>query len=222
MPDLKIMQFPWRWLLVLGMAYGVFVVSAVPEFRWKPWLYAVFFVVVIFASNRAFQPQCDPGETPFMVANLYRTGYGYMGTDEYTPLGGDNYEIKPDFPEYRVLSEDGRIASGVHVAHWQATTYLKQITVDAKQPVQLVLRLMNYPAWRVEVNGKRVAAQSDDPTGRMVIALPSGRSDVDVRYVRTADRWVGDGISFAAAILLALIWFNHRDTETQRTAMSLG
>jgi hypothetical protein len=208
-PELKTMQFPWRWLLVVGTAYAVFIVSAVPAFRFKPWLYAVAFVVLIVASNRAFQPRCDPAETPSMVASLYHTGYGYMGTDEYTPLGGDNYEIKPDFPEYRVTPADARVAD------WHASTYRKQLTVESAQPVQLVLRLMNYPPWRVTVNGSVVEAQSEDPTGRMVVALPAGRSEVEVRYVRTADRWVGDGISVVAAVLcVVLICRNNRRRRT--------
>jgi hypothetical protein len=230
LPDLKIMQFPWRWLLVVGTAYAVFVVSAVPPFRFKAWFYALGFVALIFASNRAFQPQCDPAETPFMVANLYRTGYGYMGTDEYTPLGGDNYEIKPDFPEYRLRSEccvDGdpgpenretRGTRGARVTRWHASTYRKHASVESAEPVELVLRLMNYPAWRVEVNGAPVVPQSDDPTGRMVIALPAGRSEVDVRYVRTWDRWVGDGISLAAVVIILAFVFTTEGTE--RTELS--
>ncbi|MGB9258062.1 MAG: hypothetical protein WCC25_24730, partial [Candidatus Korobacteraceae bacterium] len=47
-------------------------------------------------------------------------------------------------------------------------------------------------------------------TGRMVIALPAGRSDVDVRFVRTPDRWIGDGVSLAAIILLGGFWYVKR------------
>jgi hypothetical protein len=42
----------------------------------------------------------------------------------------------------------------------------------------------------------------DRSTGRMIIALPTGASQVDVRFVRTPDRWLGDGISLAAAVVL--------------------
>ncbi len=214
MPDLQFLQFPWRWLLVVGLAYAVFIVSAVPVFRFKPWLYAVAFVALIAACNRALQPQCDSTETPFVVAGLYNNGYGYMGTDEYTPAGGDNYEVKPDFPEFRLQAENGGPSSAAHVTRSQSSVYRKQFTISSTEPVQLVLRLMNYPAWLVEVNGKQVVPHSDDPTGRMVIALPEGHSDVDVRFVRTRDRWIGDSMSLAALLCLGGFWYlGRRDSH---------
>ena len=117
-----------------------------------------------------------------MISNLYHTGYGYMGTDEYVPAGGDNYEIKPDFPQFRLRGEDGAAPPAgayARVSHW--STYRKQLTVESSQPVQVVLRLMNYPAWQARRNGSRIGPRSDDPTGRMVHcssrrAQRSGRS----------------------------------------------
>jgi len=215
MPDLRFLQFPWRWLLVIGVSYAVFVVTALPTFRGKSWLYALALLALIAGCNRAFQPVCDPGETPFMISNLYGTGYGYMGTDEYTPAGGDNYEIKPDFPEYRLRTADGAPATKARVTHLHSTGYRKQLSVESPQPVELELRLMNYPAWRVEVNGKRVDAQSDDPTGRMVIALPAGTSEVDVSFTRTPDRWLGDAITLAALLVVALLFASSRKREKE-------
>ena len=216
LPNLQFVQFPWRCLLIIGLTYAVFVGTALPWFRGKPWLYALALLALIAGCNRGFQTQCDPAETPFMISNLYHTGYGYMGSDEYTPAGGDNYEIQPDFPEYRLRRDDGTPAPDARVSQFHGSTYGKQLAVDSPEPVQLELRLMNYPAWRVEVNGKRVTPQSDDPTGRMVIALPAGRSDVDVRFLRTRDQWIGDAISLVAVLVLVAVCFHHRDTETQR------
>lgn len=208
MPDLRFVQFPWRWLMVVGAAYAVFVVTAVLEFRGKSWFYAMLFAGLIAACNLALQPHCSPADTPFMISNLYHTGYGYMGTDEYVPAGGDNYEIKPDFPEFRLLGEDGGPApSGAHAMLLQWSTYRKHLAVESPQPLRVVLRLMNYPAWRVTLNGGQIMPESDDPTGRMVIALPAGHSEVEVRFVRTPDRWLGDGISAGALIFLGGFWY---------------
>lgn len=211
MPDLRFLQFPWRWLLVVSLAYAVFVITGVPAFRGRWALFGVLFVGLIAVCNRALQPACDPEDMPFMVANVFHAGYGYMGTDEYVPAGGDNYEIKPDFPDYRLRSVDGSPQpEGSYVTQFHADVYHRHFVVDSPQPVAIVLRLMNYPAWRVEVNGATVTPQSDDPTGRMVIALLAGRSDVDVRFVRTPDRWIGDGVSLAAVILLGGFWCGER------------
>jgi len=224
MPDLRFLQFPWRWLLVLSLAYAVFVITAIPSFRGRLALFTVLFVALIAVCNRALQPICDPADTPFMISNVFHAGYGYMGTDEYVPAGGDNYEIKPDFPDYRLRSVDTIAAPrDARVTQFRGSIYRKQLIVDSPQPVTIVLRLMNYPAWRVEVNGATITPQSDDPTGRMVIALPAGRSDVDVRFVRTPDRWIGDGASLVAIMVLVGFWYGerkkqfspqrHRDTE---------
>ncbi len=211
MPDLRFLQFPWRWLLVTGVAYAVFVVLAVPRFRGKASLLAPLVVGLIAGCNLTLQPQCDPEDTPFMISNLYHTGYGYMGTDEYTPAGGDNYEIKPDFPEYRLRSADGGATPiGARVTHLHASIYRKQLTVESPQPVAIELRLMNYPAWQVKVNGAVMTPQSDDPTGRMVIAVPVGHSEVDVRFIGTPDRWIGDGLSTASIMLLFAFWWFER------------
>jgi hypothetical protein len=202
MPDLHALQFPWRWLLVMGIAYAVFLVAVLPSFRGKTWIYAFALIGLIVVCNRALQPACDPAETPFMVSNIYRTGYGYMGPDEYVPVAGANYAVKPDFPEFRLFGENGSVPIDARVTRSNATPYRKQLTVESRRPVDLVLRLMSYPAWLVEVNGQRVVPGMDRSTGRMVIALPAGVSQVDVRFVRTPDRWLGDVISLAAAVVL--------------------
>lgn len=145
-----------------------------------------------------------------MISNVYRTGYGYMGLDEYVPVAGANYAVQPDFPEFRLFGESGNAPSGARVTRSHTTVYRKQLTVESSRPVKLVLRLMSYPAWQVEVNGQRVVPAMDRSTGRMIIALPAGASQVDVRFVRTPDRWLGDGISFAAAMVLCGFVFVRR------------
>ena len=216
MPDLRFVQFPWRWLLILSAAYAVFMVAAVRRFRGKSWFYAVCFAALIASCNLMLQAHCDPADTPFMISNLYHIGYGYMGTDEYVPAGGDNYEIKPDFPQFRLRGADGGAlpaGSKATVLHW--STYRKQLTVESSQPLQVELRLMNYPAWQATRNGSRIGLGSDELTGRMVLAVPAGHSELDVRFVRTPDLWLGDGISLVALIFLGGFWYVERDRRNR-------
>jgi len=210
LPELQFVQFPWRWMMFAAIPYAVFVATALNIPRGKIWLYGLAFVTLIAICNWRLQPRCDPEDTPQAVAAVYHSGEGYMGTDEYTPAGADNYEVKPQFPEVVLRSSDGNPVPSARVTHLHGSTYRKQITVESPQPVQMVLRLMNYPAWEVTVNGAPVMPASDDPTGRMVIPLTAGHSQVDVRFTRTPDRWLGDCISLAAAALLYGFWYFQR------------
>ena len=64
------------------------------------------------------------------------------------------------------------------------------------------LRLLNYPAWHVEVNGKTVTPQQAETNGQMVLLLPAGTQRITAKLVRTPDRKLGIAISVLAALLL--------------------
>ena len=135
-------------------------------------------------------------------------GKGYEGTDEYCPRGTDHYDLPVDAPlvgivppEESGLPQERNPLAHAQVERWDAET--KLIAVEAHQPVTLALRLLNYPAWQVEVNGKPARAESRKHTGQMLIPLPGGRSRVRVRFVRTPDRTAGIVLSAGAGLLLA-------------------
>ncbi len=210
LPDLRFLQFPWRWLIVVGVAYASSLAGIFSGVRYRPWVFAPAFLVLIFCFNYLLQPKCYPQDTPFMISELYQTGFGYKGSDEYVLRGADIDEIKPDFPAYCLLEAAEAAPAGVRVSQQEGSAYHKHWVLESPQPVTMELRLMNYPAWRVEVNGARVQPQSDDPTGRMVLSLGAGHSEIDARFVATPDRWAGDAISFAAVIFVGAFWYVER------------
>ena len=78
--------------------------------------------------------------------------------------------------------------------------------MKSQHPVRLALRLLNYPAWLVEVNGKAVTPERAESTAQMVLELPAGTQNVTVRFVRTTDRKLGLALSiFAVLVLLACL-----------------
>ncbi len=70
----------------------------------------------------------------------------------------------------------------------------------------MALRLVDYPAWRVEVNGKAVLPEHAETNGEMILPLSAGTEQITVRLVRTPDRKAGIAISlFSVLTLLALL-----------------
>jgi len=81
-----------------------------------------------------------------------------------------------------------------------------------------VLRLFNYPAWRVQVNGQAVAAETRETTGQMVIPVEAGRNRVRVTFIRTGDRTVGGWISGTTLLLtIGLFAMQHKRRDPRET-----
>jgi hypothetical protein len=72
--------------------------------------------------------------------------------------------------------------------------------------VRAALRLLNYPAWRVEVNGKAVIPERVETNGQMILLLSAGTQRVTVKFARTPDRKAGMALSMLGVLtLLALL-----------------
>jgi hypothetical protein len=86
---------------------------------------------------------------------------------------------------------------------------LKRFTAEVNRPEKLRLRLFNYPAWQVEVNGVSIVAKSQPRTGEILVPVETGISEVRVKFIQTRDRFWGGFISLMT--LLAVVgWVVYR------------
>jgi hypothetical protein len=201
LPKLRFIQFPWRWMSILSMAFAHFVAAAVvkPRFRWI-WVGAVLVLLGGMATFFVRTTWWDSDDVATLAAEI-AAGSGFEGVDEYDPVGDDHYNLPANALPAKIVPAEGSAAGGgatILVQRWLANQ--KELRVAATAPVRLALRLLNYPAWRVEVNGARVVPGTVADSGQMILQLPAGESRVSVRFVRTADRVVGDLVSLAALL----------------------
>jgi hypothetical protein len=137
-----------------------------------------------------------------MIAN----GKGFDGTDEYDPAGDDHEALPKAAPHVRILAvvEDEKApAAAVTLQRWG--TEEKMLRVHTPERARVALRLLNYPAWRVDVNGRPEAPGHLEGTEQMVIQVPAGVSQIHVRFARTPDRTIGGAISLAALLAAAVL-----------------
>src|SRR5258708_31117791 len=84
---------------------------------------------------------------------------GFEGTDEYDPVGDDHTNLPEKAPRGQILppTEDsgGAVLNArIAIEKWSAEERI--VAVNFREPMRGSLRLLHYPAWRVEANSKPV------------------------------------------------------------------
>ncbi len=213
LPELRFVQFPWRWLVPLDAAFAAFVVMASARLhkRWIGW--AVVGLALAAAATVIVRDAWWDSEDAVVLSAAMRSGHGYEGTDEYQPLGCDRYELPENASRVALaratLPGEAQHNPRIHVEQWGAER--KTLEVDSSRPITLVVKLLNYPAWHAEVNGKAVRLQAKPDSGQILLSLPAGHSRADIIFAQTPDRKVGAAISVVSLFALAgLVLFERR------------
>jgi len=217
LPELRYVQFPWRWMSILALVGACFLASALQKRHGWACFALLLLLSVPLAHFLVNNTWWDPDDFPTLQAAITE-GTGFDGTDEYDPLGDDHLDLPPNAPAAKVLPaepEDTRAPEArVQIDKW--TTEEKTLRVDSPGPVRLALRLLNYPAWRVEVNNVSIVPGRPDDFNQMVIPIPAGSSTIHVRFVRTFDRTLGMLFSILSVLLTVVLLFVARNRGSVR------
>ncbi len=216
LPKLRFVQFPWRWMAILAVPYAYFSTAAMVRKRMR-W---IWFVVMLAAAagpatflvKEAWWDSDDIPSLREAIAN----DQGFEGTDEYDPANDDHTNLPEKAPRVQILpaeeleasapSESAGGASRMEIPLDRWTAEEKEFRVASLVSLRVKLRVLDYPAWRVEVNGQTVRPEHAETTAQMVLVLQSGWNHVRVSFVRTPDRKVGSAISLLSVLtLLALL-----------------
>ena len=206
---LRFVQFPWRWMSILAVPYSCFLAAAMTR-RSAGWILGAAVLVVSVATGAFLVQQTwwDSEDIPVLRETI-ANDQGFEGTDEYDPLGDDHSNLPEKAPRVAILPNDepGGAAprAEVRVLRWSAET--RELEVLSPKPVRVALRLLDYPAWRVEVNGKVQTPQHAETNGQMILGLPAGTQHIAIKFVRTPDRILGIFAS-VAGLLATLALFN--------------
>ena len=240
LPKMRFLQFPWRWLVVIEAPMAIFFASALWGGRraWRVVVVvacgAVFASAIAFANVSFFQG-CDEDDAVTGVIRDYRDGVGFAGTDEYAPPNADDSLVPTSLPFACLVSDpEVRLGKGDPdmTPDWSADQHSCDATwsEDATHPSPehlrlevemphagyLVLRLRTYPAWRVRLNGKTVAAMPEREDGLMAVPVPRGQVDLAADWTTTPDVIAGRLISSAALALITGLWlWERRRTRAQ-------
>jgi hypothetical protein len=204
LPELRFVQLPWRWLLCLNVPFALVIAMSLRRWLWRVVLCVAMLGLLVTVWNRVQTPWWDnAGDIQEMLDNQ-QDGTGNEGADEYVPFGVDPYDADKKAPQVRF---EGKGHAYVTILKWDAER--RVINASAGSPGKLILRLFNYPLWKVEVNGRQVATESTPDIGQMVVPIAAGENRVRIRIVDGWDHKVGlllSAIGFALIVFLFVIW----------------
>ena len=236
LPELRFVQFPWRWLVPLAAVFAFFFAAAIgPSRRPQAWCVVLALLTAGTATALVRDAWWDSEDIP-VLAEAIHSGYGYEGTDEYAPLGCDRYSLPgsdlhtneggaaqwpltspgaatptPRIAERDAVSEKLVPATEVHLGIEKWNSEQKVFTDSTRHPVNLAVRLIYYPAWDVHLDASTAQPKTLEKTEQLMLPLPMGTHHVEIRFRRTWDRTAGGAISAFSAIGLAgLVFFRRR------------
>ena len=223
-PHMKFLQFPWRWLMALSMiGCALAAMAALQQVRGRVLIAAILIAAMAIGGGLLFFQPCDDEDAVAAQLAAFRQGQGTEGTDEYTPVGVDNSRVQQHLPLVRVLrapQDDTRDDTSADNPEWRpGDPGSIGARVDARRRTgehwivslvtpetgYAVLRLMDYPSWRVTLDGHPVNSRPLREDGLMAVPVPAGSHVMEVQWTATRDVLAGRIVSVIALLGLAVV-----------------
>ena len=208
LPKLRFVQFPWRWMAILAVPYAYFSAAAMMRKR-MGWIWCALVLATVCGTATLLVKKTwwDSDDIPSLQEAI-ANDQGFEGTDEYDPVNDDHTNLPNRAERVQVLPADDSagavLNSRIAIVKWTAEERI--VAANFREPMRVALRLLDYPAWRVEVNGKAVTPQRAETNGQIVLLLAPGTQRITAKFVRTPDRTLGSAISLLSVLtLLALL-----------------
>jgi hypothetical protein len=219
LPEMRYVEFPWRWLSPLCVVGAFLVASALSQVhrRWISSL-AVALIVASVSAVIIYTTNWDSSHyLEGLVADAHSsTGYPIRFGDWSNPLGSQLSKLDKTAPlvasaepeDEKKLLEPG---TQIQIDQWRGQR--KVFSVTSPRPLLLKLRLLSYPAWQAKLDGNFVLLQTDRDVGQMLLPVPAGSSHVEINFGRTWDRTVGNIVSLVTimACVPLMLWLRRRD-----------
>jgi len=218
-PPLAYLQFPWRFLaFITFFSPFVFAIIANFTFRLNRKVYLIIltliFVISIIEVFGRFQPKelISVTDSDYLTKQRLdwatsRSSFEYIPKGVATKISSDNTTI-PDIDISLLPKTAASIVSGnALIKEVELLAGKQKYEITAISPAVVQFSTYDFPGWIAKINGTKTKINSDNSLRLISIAVPQGKSLVELHFARTPIRLISEIISLLSLFLLVLVLF---------------
>jgi hypothetical protein len=149
LPEMRFLQFPWRWLLAVNVCFAFFGgLSGRSWWALTAWT-TLLLVVLATAVTMAGDTNWDSDDLNEIISAV-GAGRGYEGIQGFEPRGAGTDDLDSNaklISEYDAASGDVYDLEQARVDIKQWLPEWKSFETTSTEPVSIAPKLLNYPAW---------------------------------------------------------------------------
>ena len=202
-PILRFTQFPWRFLAV-----AMFAVS----------LLAALFIQNLPKGMQKYISVILVGLTITLNWNYFQPQVVYPNITDGQKLSGDLWETQQKaaildyLPKTAVMPRekapsDPILRSGeVEISNFILKSNSWKLKADVKTSSEIEIPVLDFPNWRVWVNGKSFTYSNDDYLGRISLKLNRGSYLIEGKFKDTIIRTISNLITVVSLVVVVIVF----------------
>lgn len=200
-PQLKYIQFPWRFLMFIIFFISLVAGSGALLMRWKKLFWLLIFAVVILNFSY-FRPErfIKTSDKQLLSGSdwdrqIKRSIYDYL------PIYAKEPPAELATARYQILTGDTNISNFQEGTNW--------IRFNADTKTHTIIRLSQYyfPNFKVWVDGLEIPVEyKNNSYGLMTFILGKGKHDIEVKLLDTPIRCIANAISLFGVIISVILF----------------
>jgi len=221
-PAMAYLQYPWRFLMLVGVACGFLAANLLARLR-MPRVATTVLIAAAVLQIVVSSPQRQPSSyVPRGVMNIDRPNWPLAPDARtsaffeagYSPIGA----VRDAVPSFAMEAPFLWTASpaGAMVKTVVASDRLSELDVTSEQGAPIVLGWTDFPGWTFSVDGRPVQPGRDPATGFIRIEVPPGRHRLRAEFRNTPIRYLANAISAVTLLLLCVLGVNSLTNAARR------
>ncbi len=231
LPLLSFAQFPWRFLSIQAFAAAL-AAGGIALLPWRKVVVPVVILVLIAVSLAGLDPDfLDIGDEDITAKNLaeYEWFTGNIGSTvsaEYLPR-----TVIPRPFTSAWINEGARDSVQVLAGEINSISALERLaarqtwSVEVVSPeAEIAFPTLQWPGWKAKVDEEDVEIAAAYSSGMIVLEIPAGLHQVELKLTRTPVRWIAEIISlvFAIVVIILLVWSRSERLRWKNTLATAG